>query len=148
MELPNDISTVMQNAARYFMMHGETIPEFQRNKIINMMGPGTSPVDFVVNVAEALYAVKEYLDISGKELMAQTANLAAMNGWHDMTTRGTAMVNVARKDVGETVPDMPDPEIKKEFIEASIESVTPLEVHPASVNDELILDAPLQEQPN
>lgn len=109
MELPNDIPSVMQNISTYFMLHGAEIPLFQREKIIDLMGPGISPVDFIVRVAEALYAVSDQLDAQGREVAAQAAYLASINGWHGMTDRGNLIVNSLRKQNGEEVAEFEQP---------------------------------------
>lgn len=111
MELPSDIPTVMNNASNYFMMHGSEIPEFQRGLIVERTGPGLSPVDYIVTVAEALYAVADVLDNEGREISAQAANLAALNGWYGMRDRGFKMVNSLKRMNGETTdqPEADDP---------------------------------------
>lgn len=106
MKLVTNIPDVMENAARYFMLHGAEIPEYQRQKIIEVMGPGISPVDFVVRLAEALYAVSDSLDTEGRTLAAQAANLAAINGWHGMAIRGNQIVNALRRMEGEEVAQL------------------------------------------
>jgi hypothetical protein len=121
MELPTDIPTIMQNAGKYFMTKGNEIPEYQRNRLVEVFGPGTSPVDFIVRLAESLYAVADELDDEGRVLAAQAANLAAMNGWHEMSNRGAMMVNALRRRNGETtsqpVEDDPEP------LESELETV-------------------------
>ena len=91
MELPTQLAEVMHNASRYFFEHGHEIPEYQRDRLVAVMGPGVSPVDFIVRVSEALYAVADELSSEGQEVAAQAANLAAMNGWHGMTERGAVL---------------------------------------------------------
>lgn len=113
MELPMQIPVVMQNAGQYFMIHGSDIPEHTRECIVKVMGPGISPVDFTVTVAECLYAVIDELNDEGREVAAQTANLAAQNGWHGMTERGSRMVNALKRangeEVAQAVDDDPEP---------------------------------------
>ncbi len=130
MELPIEITTVMSNIMRYFMMHGQELPNYQREKIIALMGPGTSPVDFVVKSSEYLYAVAADLSPEGQEVAAQTAFLAAVNGWHGMTTRGQQMVNYYRREAGETVTQDPDNDapILMEYAEPLVPETTPTPV--------------------
>jgi hypothetical protein len=136
MELPNDIPTVMQNAGRYFMEHGNDIPEFQRNRIVELMGPGVSPVDYIVRLAETLYAVSDELDVEGKEIAAQAANLAAINGWHNMSERGLKIVNAIKRKKGEetiqAVED--DPNILESEIASTLENPEPM-VNPVNNED-------------
>lgn len=119
MELSSNLTTVMTNAGRYFMLKGNDIPAFQREKIAILMGPGVSPVDYIVKASEYLYAVAGELDNEGREIAAELANMASLNGWHEMTVRGNQMVMALRRANGEEVsqPEADDPHPKEEYLE-------------------------------
>ncbi len=116
MELPDNLSVVMQNASQYFVYKGATIPVFQREKIVDLMNPGVSPVDYIVKASEVLYGIREQLDDEGNEIAAQLANLAYLNGWHDMNIRGPEIVKAIKRNLGEEIPGE-DIESKEEYLE-------------------------------
>lgn len=131
MNLPTDLPSAMQAINNYLMAKGQNIPEFQREKIVEVMGPGTSPFTFMVTVAEALYTVSDELDNDGREAAAIAANLSSVYGWSDMLQRGLAITNAMKrkngdKNIRQQAKD--DPKPKEQFIYKEPEQ--PLELVP------------------
>lgn len=71
----------------FLVDHAASLPEHTRNAVLaNANHP--SPVDRIVNTAEALYAAKGDLTKEGRVITAQLAQFAAINGFHNMGERG------------------------------------------------------------
>ena len=114
MEFPDNIEALGKAAQTYVMLHGSTLAEDVRDRVIAGLG-APSPVDRIVKTGEALYAVHANLDDEGKVLVAQLISFAAMNGWHGLAedNRGGRIVMAMRRDLGEEAPggaSWPDPE--------------------------------------
>lgn len=95
-----DLTVALQ---RFTVLSGAALPEHTREQLIEFSGH-PSPVDRVVNVAEALYAARDELTNEGRDMAAQLAQFAAVNGWHGMTERGAAMAAVLQRDAGHEPP--------------------------------------------
>ena len=87
LQFVTDLSALTAALQRYMMVSGASLPEHAREALIEFAGH-PSPVDRIVNSAEALYAIKADLDSAGADLTAQLAQFAAVNGWHGMGQRG------------------------------------------------------------
>lgn len=63
-----------------------------------------SPVDKIVRSAEALYACAADLDSSGMTLVAQLAQFATANQWHNLgkTSRGLGIALAMRRRLGDS----------------------------------------------
>jgi len=95
-----DLSTKLQT---FIMRHAASLPEFTRNKLLEA-GLHPSPVDRIVNAAEALYAVKSDLSAEGRVMCAQLAQFAAVNGWHGMGERGLKIAQAMQRIGGYNAP--------------------------------------------
>lgn len=95
-----DLSTKLQT---FIMLHAASLPEFTRDKLLEA-GLHPSPVDRVVNAAEALYAVKSDLSAEGRVMCAQLAQFAAVNGWHGMGDRGLKIAQAMQRIGGYNAP--------------------------------------------
>lgn len=103
LEFPNDLVALSKSLQRFMMTHAAALPEHAREALIEFAGY-PSPVDRIVNSAEALYAVKADLDKEGRDLCAQLARFAAVNGWHGMGQRGTAIADAMQRIGGYDAP--------------------------------------------
>lgn len=136
-EFAPDLVTLHTNLQRYMMMGAAGLPEHTREALLEAAGH-PSPVDRVVNSAEALYAVKGDLDADGRVMAAQLAQFAAMNGWHGMSERGLQIAQAMQRIGGYQAPagtSWPaaedDPEPVGRFLEAPPEEPAPPAPPPA-----------------
>lgn len=86
-EYASDLVDLSRRLQSYMMLHAAELPEATRNHLLDAAG-SPSPVDRIVNSAEALFAIKGDLDAAGREITAQLAQFAAVNGWHGLADRG------------------------------------------------------------
>ena len=130
-----EVSAALQ---RFLMSEAAALPEFVRGKIAEA-GLHPSPVMRVVESTEALWAVRADLSPNGRELLAQLAQFAAFNGFHDMQDRGAAMVAALCRDEGfEPMPGQQwpiaeqDPPVLESMIEPVAEEAAeePVELLP------------------
>lgn len=105
MEFPDNIAALGEASQTFIMMHGASLPEDVRTKVIAALG-APSPVDRIVKTGEALYAAREDLNDEGKTLCSQLISFAAMQGWHGLAdeNRGGRIVQAMRRDLGEKAP--------------------------------------------
>jgi hypothetical protein len=114
MEFPDNIQALGNAAQTFVMLHGATLAEDVRDRVIAALG-APSPVDRIVKTGEALYAARADLNEAGKMLVGQLISFAAMNGWHGLAedNRGGKIVMAMRRDLGEAAPaggSWPEPE--------------------------------------
>lgn len=89
---------------RFVMLEAAALPEHTREALLEAAGH-PSPVDRVVNSAEALYAAKADLSKEGRDTAARLAQFAAMNGWHGMADRGLKIAQAMQRIGGYAAPD-------------------------------------------
>lgn len=122
---------LMTNLMRFVMSHGSDLPEHTREALVAASGH-PSPVDRIVNSAEALFAAKAALGAEGREITAQLAQFAATNGWHGMAERGIAIAGAMNRIGGFKAPAgtswpeaKDDPEPLARFLEEPAEPEVP-----------------------
>lgn len=102
-EFAPDLVSLHTNLQRFMMTSAAGLPEHTREALLEAAGH-PSPVDRVVNSAEALYAAKSDLDADGRVIAAQLAQFAAMNGWHGMSERGLKIAQAMQRIGGYAAP--------------------------------------------
>ena len=136
-EPASNLVDLMEKLTTFVMLHGSELPEHTRAAIV-ASASHPSPVDRIVDTAEALYASKSELSAEGRTITAQLAQFAAMNGWHGMGTRGLAIPNPMNRTGGSAAPAgdtwppaADDPEPLERFAEPTAED-TPEEAPEAA----------------
>jgi hypothetical protein len=128
------------------------IPDDLREKLRNLVGPTTSPVDTVVHGAEMIYARKDELSPELLELAAGLALVGQQYNFHGMANedRGSKMALAfmrdakVRKPVGIDYPKKEtDPEPKSEFI-ATPQVLEPVVTTDAAQEPEPNVTAPVE----
>jgi len=124
MEFASSIAEAQARLQTYLIGHGAALPDFTRDRVIEAAS-SPSPVDAIVQSAEALYAIAADLDNAGRETVAVLIAFAAQNGWHGLPidNRGGRMMMAMRRMNGEEAPaGLPwpdaesDPAPKPEFV--------------------------------
>ena len=109
MDFAPDIPTLQASIMTFAMTHAGDLPDYVAPKFAEAASKA-SPVDTIVSVAECLYANQGAMSAgagktAAQTLCAQCAAMAAQVGWHDMGTRGPAIVSAMRRNLGETAPE-------------------------------------------
>lgn len=104
MEFATDLVDLTTKMQRFMMTKASELPEFTLEKVLEFSGH-PSPVDRIVNTAEALYAVKGQLSAEGRVMTAQLAQFAAVNGWHGMSERGLQISRAMQRIGGYQAPE-------------------------------------------
>lgn len=102
-EFPSDIPAISKQLLDFMMQHGGELPAHTRATLLEY-GQHPSPVERIVNSAEALYAVKGELGKEGRDMGAKLAQFAAGFGWHGMSERGIAMSAALQRIGGYSPP--------------------------------------------
>lgn len=98
---------------RFLIEHAATAPESAKDAIL-AAGAKVSPVDKLVDIAEALYAARADFDADALTIAGQVIEFCTRNGWHGLQNeaRGQRMVEAIRRQRGEEHPtggQWPDP---------------------------------------
>lgn len=90
---------------RFLIEHAATAPESAKDAIL-AAGAKVSPVDKLVDIAEALYAARADFDADALTIAGQVIEFCTRNGWHGLANeaRGERMVAAIRRDLGEPHP--------------------------------------------
>lgn len=122
-QFATDLVDLMTGLQRFMMTGAASLPEHTREALLEAAGH-PSPVDRVVNSAEALYAAKGDLDKEGRDTAARLAQFAAVNGWHGMGARGLQIAQAMQRIGGYAAPEgtswpaaEDDPEPLERFLE-------------------------------
>lgn len=92
-------------ADRFLIEHAATAPAAAKDAII-AAGAKVSPIDKLVDIAEALYAARAALDADALAIAGQVIEFCTRMGWHGLANeaRGARMVAAIRRDLGEAHP--------------------------------------------
>ena len=94
---------VFSNLQKFMMFHASSLPQHTIDHLVETSNH-PSPVDRLVNTAEALYAVKGDLNKDGRDVLGQMAQFAAINGFHGMQERGQQINQAMNRMGGYTAP--------------------------------------------
>lgn len=103
LEFVNDLPALSSKLLSFMMTGAAALPDHTREALIEFAAH-PSPVDRVVFSAEALFAVKDELEKDGRDIAAQLAQYAAVNGWHGMEARGVAIASALQRIGGYKAP--------------------------------------------
>lgn len=116
LEFAPDLPSLSTELQRFMMLEAGDLPEHARERLLEFAGH-PSPVDRVVNSAEAIYAVAGEVSNGARDMGARLAQFAAVNGWHGMGERGFAMAAALQRMAGHEPPagtTWPEPETDPE----------------------------------
>lgn len=94
---------LLSNLSRFLMENASSLPERTREQVVASIGH-PSPVVRIVDTAEALYAAKTELTKEGRDIAAQLAQFAAVNGFHGMSERGQQIAQAMNRMGGYKAP--------------------------------------------
>jgi hypothetical protein len=132
------------------------LPDDLREKLRNLVGPTTSPVDTVVQGAEMMYARRDELAPEAQQLAAALALVAQQYNFHGMAedNRGSKIALAMMRDSGVPKPTAVtyptkknDPEPKHEFLTQDVEAVVVNPDTPTPVEDVTPAPTPVEDTP-
>ena len=120
------VSDAARAIQEFLFDRDSALPNDVRDKLKDLVGPTTSPVDAVVKGAEILYARRDELAAPALELAAGLAVVAEQYNFHGMAieNRGSKLAMTLMRDAKVKKPDglvdypdkADDPEPKEEFL--------------------------------
>lgn len=111
-EAVENFTDALSGLQRFIMEHAAALPVGTREQLLEFANH-PSPVERIVNTAEALYAIKPDLSKEGREITAQLAQFAAIHGFHGMGERGQQIAMAMNRIGGYAAPtgiSWPEPE--------------------------------------
>jgi len=118
-----DASTAVRN---WLIINEAKLPDHLKDRLTALAGTGVSPVDLIVNFAEAVYANEKDFTKEAKELAASAAVTSEAFGFHGFAQaqKGTRIAKVLR---GEAVAKDKRPAFRDDLLKPTESAPEPTE---------------------